>query len=110
MMMKRVVFVDDEPDIVELYEELFTSDTISVTVFTEPTAAIEHFLQQAVDVCFIDYRMPVMNGTELRTHLPDGPRYYLITGELDMECPEGFTDKFSKPLNFEDVETMLESL
>ena len=108
--MKRVVFVDDEPDIVELYEELFTSGTISVAVFTEPTAAIEHFSQQAVDVCFIDYRMPVMNGIELRAHLPDGPRYYLITGELDMECPEGFANKFSKPLNFEDIEAMLESL
>jgi CheY-like chemotaxis protein len=108
--VKQVVFVDDEADIVELYEELFAGDTIAVTVFTQPTAAIEHFAQHAVDVCFIDFRMPVMNGIELRSHLPDGPRYYLITGELDMDCPEGFTDKFSKPLDFEDVENMLASL
>lgn len=108
--MKEVVFVDDEVDIAELYEELFSSETVHVTAFTDPTAAIAYFDTTAVDVCFIDYRMPVMNGLELREKLPDGPSYYLITGELDMECPASFADKFSKPLNFEDVEQMLESL
>lgn len=106
-MATQVVFIDDEPDIVELYEELFDAEGVQVTTFTEPALAIAHFEQQSVDLCFIDYRMPGMSGIELRQQLPEGPRYFLITGELDMLCPEGFEEKFAKPLDFAAIEQIL---
>jgi DNA-binding NtrC family response regulator len=109
-MTTEVVFIDDEEDICELYLEFFDDDALHVTTFTNPSEAVSFMSANTVHVCFIDYRMPGMNGIDLREQLPDDVDYYLVTGELDLDCPEGFVGKFTKPFRLEELEKILETL
>lgn len=109
-MNKVALFVDDEPDLLELYEELFATDDWDIVALLSPIEAIEYVASHDIDVCFIDYRMPELNGVEMRAKLPATLPCYLITGEMDMPVPPGFLDTLDKPLDFERVETILVDL
>jgi DNA-binding NtrC family response regulator len=63
-----VAIVDDEVDIVNLFREsLGTIKGISVFAFTDPLAALEHFMinKNAYILIISDLRMPVLCGIEL---------------------------------------------
>lgn len=109
-MTIHVVFVDDEPDICELYADFFESETVRVTTFTDPVEALAFLQKTPVDTCIIDYRMPHMDGLQLRAELPDKLPCYLISGELELECPPGFVGCFQKPVRLEDLESIIDSL
>jgi DNA-binding NtrC family response regulator len=63
-----VAVVDDEEDIVSLFREALSQmDDCSVFAFTDPQAALKHFIanKQFYNLILTDFRMPEMNGIEL---------------------------------------------
>jgi PleD family two-component response regulator len=63
---KRVMLVEDEDDIVMLFEMILGSDAgLKLDSFTEPFAALNNFISGSYDLVMIDVTMPKMNGFEL---------------------------------------------
>lgn len=63
-----IAVVGDEQDIVSLFREALSQiEGCTVYGFTEPEAALEHFIdnQQYYNLILTDFRMPEQNGIEL---------------------------------------------
>ena len=68
---KAIAIIDDEADLVDLFQEILESDGFKVCAFTDPIEAYNHIQKYPYDYSLIlsDYRMPIMNGNELCTKL-----------------------------------------
>lgn len=60
----RVMIVDDESLIVDIFSEII-SEVHTVFSFLDPREAIEYLETNEVDVLLTDYNMPNVNGLEL---------------------------------------------
>jgi PAS domain S-box-containing protein len=82
---EKILFVDDEPALVEVGKQLLKSLGYGVTVFTDPEKALELFARHPnqFDLVITDMTMPRMTGDLLAGHLlsvrKDIP-IFLITG------------------------------
>jgi DNA-binding NtrC family response regulator len=63
---KSILAIDDEYDIVNLIQESLQRHKFKVCTFTEPPAALEHFISHSkdYDIIICDIRMPGINGYE----------------------------------------------
>jgi DNA-binding response OmpR family regulator len=67
-----IVVVDDDPNLVEVLEDLLASEGYAVEGFTDPTAALARLRRSpAPDLALIDCIMPVLTGGELCEALAD---------------------------------------
>jgi len=68
---KAIAIIDDETDLVNLYQEILENNGFKVCAFNDPIQAYKHIQKNPNDYSLIlsDYRMPVMNGNELCTKL-----------------------------------------
>ncbi|MFL6459313.1 MAG: response regulator [Nitrososphaeraceae archaeon] len=64
---KSILAIDDEYDIVNLIQESLYRHRFKICIFTEPSAALEHFISHSkdYDIVISDIRMPGMDGYEL---------------------------------------------
>ena len=60
----RVVVVDDDPILVEIYRIALEQD-YQVSGFCHPDQALEHLRDHDADILVTDYTMPGINGLEL---------------------------------------------
>jgi DNA-binding NtrC family response regulator len=63
---KSILAIDDEYDIVNLIQDILQVRRFKVCTFTEPSAALEHFISHSkdYDIVISDIRMPGINGYE----------------------------------------------
>jgi CheY-like chemotaxis protein len=97
--MIKVYYVDDEPELCELFVDIFASSKVLVSTFTNPSEALEKILSNPPDLIFMDYRMPGMNGMELAQKSPVDIKKYLISGENNISVNNMFEAILKKPLN-----------
>ena len=64
---KKVLIIDDETTITELYEDVLETKGITSIVFNDPELGLDFFKQHHDDIAVIitDYTMPRMSGTDL---------------------------------------------
>jgi CheY-like chemotaxis protein len=99
-----VLFVDDEPDILESLSALFAASLPGATVVIAPSgrAGLDLLAKQTVDLIVSDFRMPGMDGVEFlsrcRRLYPKVPRVMLTafpSEELaNQAVREAFVDSF----------------
>ena len=84
---RRILCVDDEPNIVAALKRLFRGSGYQVATATSGLEAIAYLERDPVDLVFSDMRMPGMDGTELlaqiRARWPSTARV-LLTGYADI--------------------------
>ena len=84
---RRILCVDDEPNIVAALKRLFRGSGYQVATATRGLEAIAYLEREPVDLVFSDMRMPGMDGTELlaqiRARWPSTARV-LLTGYADI--------------------------
>jgi CheY-like chemotaxis protein len=121
-MEKKILVVDDEASIRELFEDILASSGHKILSAEGAEQALEILKTQTIDVIFLDLKLFGMNGIELcrqiRTFNPIS-LIYAMTGwsalyEIE-ECREaGFDDLFTKPIKtetlFKAVEDAFEKL
>jgi CheY-like chemotaxis protein len=109
-MVLNALFVDDDASICEIFAMLFSSDSVRVTTFTDPVQAILYSKANPIDVIFIDYRMPELNGDEAAQQMPASIPKYLLTGDHTVDFKYEFHRIFPKPGYIEDVQALLQSM
>ena len=62
---KNILIVDDDEDLVNLYEMFLKYDGYKVDAFTDPLDALSSFRKDVYDLVLLDLKMPEMNGVEL---------------------------------------------
>jgi len=61
----RILVVDDDPDIAQLYKLILESDGYVVNSFNDPLLALSNYKAGAYELLLLDIKMPHMNGFEL---------------------------------------------
>ena len=64
-IVPRIVFVDDEPELLDLMKRLFRSQPYECCVFPDAPSALDFLSENDVHVIVSDLRMPQMDGLEL---------------------------------------------
>ena len=62
---KRVLVVDDEPDICIVYQMVLEDAGYECSSYTDPVKALREFKPHFYDLILLDIKMPVLNGFEL---------------------------------------------
>jgi DNA-binding response OmpR family regulator len=91
-MNKRVLIVDDEPDLTLSLKMVLEQNGFKVDSFTDPVSAFENYKEEAAgmyDLLILDIKMPQMNGFELYRQIKkidDKAKVcFLTAGEIDYE-------------------------
>jgi CheY-like chemotaxis protein len=110
---ERLLFVDDEEWLVDMWKEILESLGYQMTVTTRPLEALERFKEnpQNFDLVIADQTMPQMTGLELAQELlalrPELP-IILVTGFSQVVTPEkakaaGIREYIMKPLSISEL-------
>jgi len=111
MSEKRILVVDDEKQIRDLYSQAFTRAGYEVTTAESAEDALEIFKKEQFWVLFLDLNLPGMNGVdlcrEIRKQYPMSIAY-AVTGYASLfelsDCRDaGFEDYFTKPASLSDL-------
>ncbi len=105
MREKKILVVDDEDVIRDLFEKAFSKVGYSVRSAKSGEKALEILKDEKIQIMFLDLKLPGMNGVELcRKIRKDFPIaiIYAVTGYSSLfelaDCREaGFDDYFTKP-------------
>jgi DNA-binding response OmpR family regulator len=111
--MKRILVVDDEPDIVALIRLKLMREGFEVVEAHNGEAAIKMVTRSRPDLIILDIMMPGMNGWEVNERLKANPEYrdipvIMLTAldELDEQFKSlqaGVRDYVTKPFNFDEL-------
>jgi CheY-like chemotaxis protein len=66
---KRILLVDDEPDITMAISIVLETECFKVDSFNDPVLALSSFRSRYYDLVILDIKMPKMNGFELYTEI-----------------------------------------
>jgi two-component system, OmpR family, response regulator ChvI len=98
-MNKRVLLVDDEPDLNLTLKMVLEQNGFKVNSFIDPLVALENFRGEAAgmyDLLILDMKMPNMNGFELYTQIKkidDKVKVCFLTA-----CDIDYDEQFRKEL------------
>ena len=59
---KRILIIDDDKDIINLFKTILEYDGYKVDAFTDPIDALYSFRKNVYDLVLLDLKMPKMNG------------------------------------------------
>ena len=77
-MAKRLLIVDDEPNLLRALEACLRSEGFDTTTARSGPDALVKVAQSIPDLVLTDVRMPGMSGYELARHLRESPRTALV--------------------------------
>ena len=66
---KKILIVDDDPDICVTLKEIFKQNGFIADSFTEPLLALNSFKAGLYDLLLLDIKMPEMNGFQLHQEM-----------------------------------------
>ncbi|HMA61439.1 MAG TPA: response regulator [bacterium] len=106
-MNDKVIIVDDEKSLLELYCDIFEETEYTVFAETNPVEALDTIQDENIQVMFFDLKMPEMSGLDLCRKIREKNSIALIhaiTGhsslfELSEVREAGFDDYFNKPIS-----------
>lgn len=103
----NVVYIDDEPDLLTMFEEAFGNARCKVRTFSNPKLAIAEIKNSPPDLVFIDYRLPGMNGDQVAGTLDPKIPKVLISGDLLVTPKTQFMKVFGKPFDLAEVQNFI---
>ncbi len=85
----RVLAVEDEPEYLEMLQDVLQSIGHSITIATNGSEALDVLDRQKIDVILSDVRMPSMDGIEFHQKVRANPHYsntpfIFLTGLTDV--------------------------
>ncbi len=115
--MKVVLAIDDDPQVIGLYERYLNSQGYYVIALTDPSKAKEHVLRIKPYAITLDIMMPNKDGWSVLTDLKSDPltrEYPVIICSIMEQADKGFSlgaaDYLVKPILEEDLVCALDRL
>ncbi len=109
-MKKRILFVEDEPEILELISEELRYSGFTVKGAMCGNEAIDILKVEKFDFVISDYRMPNGNGMAILNHvanMTNPPVFIFVSGQADVsaeECLKAGAKKFiGKPFDLDEL-------
>lgn len=92
---KSILIVDDEPDIISVFEMVLKMSGFEVDAYNDPLLALSNFKPNSYGLVLLDIRMPKISGFELykkMRNIDDGIKVCFMTAFEDyhMEFKESF--------------------
>ena len=111
--MKRLLVVDDEPELVDILRQHFEG-RYEVDTAASGAAAVERFIRQRPDVVFLDVNMPGTSGVEVLKLIKQADEtipVIMVTGNTEIPVAEqclklGAFSYVPKPFNLTYMEHM----
>ncbi len=108
----KILVVDDEIEICNIFYDFFTPKGYEVTKATNGKAALEKIKSERPDLVFLDIRMPEMDGIEVLKQIKQADNtiaVIMVTVLNDEETAKkaiklGANDYVPKPLSFDYLE------
>ena len=75
---KRILVVDDEPDIALMLKKVLEGNGFRVDSFDEPSAVLQNFKPGIYDLLILDIKMPSINGFELYLKLREKDQHVKV--------------------------------
>lgn len=107
-MSFKIIYLDDETHLCEMFAENFSSERISVETFTDPEAAIQAINQTLPDLVFLDYRLPHMTGEEVAARLKKSIPKAIVTGDIGITTLGSINRIFEKPFDFDAIQRFIQ--
>jgi DNA-binding response OmpR family regulator len=63
--MRRILLVDDEPDLCMVYQIVLEDAGFECIPYTDSVKALQEFRPYYYDLILLDIKMPILNGFEL---------------------------------------------
>jgi len=112
---KKILFVDDEINMLEIVSEYFQVKGYQVATAINGQKALEIIQQDTIDCCFTDINMPEMNGLELAERIrkiDNSIPVVIMTGNPSLDraiktMKNGVVDFLIKPLKLDQIELCL---
>ena len=109
-MPLNVFYLDDEPDLCEIFAEEFASHEILMSTFTDWEVAVEKSKTHPPDLIFIDYRLPGTTGDQVAQKMAKHIPKFLITGESSVSTVYKFESILTKPYDRESIRGVLKDM
>jgi len=109
-MPLKVVYIDDEPEICQIFIDNFSSDSIEIKIYTDPILFLNEVENHELDLVILDYRFPNINGDQIAKALGSHIPKVLVSGDLTINLEQTYLRTFTKPFDFEEVEDFLNGL
>ena len=109
-MKFKIIYLDDESDLCEIFKESFETDIIKIQTFVNPDEAIKEIQSNPPDLLFLDYRLPSTTGDIIAQKPNPQLLKVLITGDLTVSPQANYLRIFHKPFKFQEMKDFLDSL
>lgn len=107
-MQLKIMYLDDEPGLCEMFVDNFASPNVLIETFTDPEAAIKAINDSKPDLVFLDYRLPDTTGFDVACRLDPGLPKVLLTGDLSVSVGMPFIKILHKPFDFEKMDEFIQ--
>ncbi len=118
MSTSRILFVDDDKDILMMVEQYLQMQGYDITTINSGLKALDLVKDQDIDIIFTDYKMPEFNGLELlaavKRYKPD-IEVIIVTGYGSMESAIqamkfGSYDYLQKPFKLDHLKLIIDRI
>ncbi len=95
--VKRVIYVDDDEDMLLLIKAVLEQDSgLEVNTFTSPIHALAEISAKTPDLIILDYQIPEMNGTQIMARIH----------EMNLDVPIIFFTAQSAPEEINKIQSL----
>lgn len=106
-MPLNVLYLDDEPELCELFAEEYASKDIEIKALSDVAQAMDIANSSWPHLIFLDYRLPGTTGDKIARKMPDGIPKFLVTGEIALQTDYSFERILRKPTDPGEITAVL---
>ena len=108
-MPLNVLYLDDEPELCELFAEEHASEHIQINALSDVAQAIAIANSGWPQLIFLDYRLPGTTGDKIAQKMPASTPKFLVTGEIAVQTDYKFNRILRKPTDPDEIAELLKS-
>ena len=104
----KVIYIDDDEDLIEVFKENIETATIEIYTFSSPSQVLAQYEEIQPDCIITDFRMPNMTGVEMARKLPKSLPKIMLTADFEVKSDDLFLKVFHKPVDYAEIQSYLE--